>query len=237
MGWRGVCLQSNGITPLILSDLANVRSLAPDLLIIEATCLGQLLAGRHPGGGRGRGGGVAELHAQWRDDPGAGAELDSAGAASGAASGWPDHDRFSRETAHPVVQGLGEDAFRFWRGDNYVSLHPIQKPDTGGFRILADAGDARGLERVLMLELLGGRGRCVMSQLLLSDKLGQEPLAGLMLKRLIEYAASEPASSTQLGVVDADGSMQQDLDALGADYVDLTGQLGTADLSGLAVFW
>ena len=86
-----------------------------------------------------------------------------------------------------------------------------------------------------MLELLGGQGRCVMSQLLISDKLGQEPLAGLMLKRLIEYAASEPASSTQVGVVDADGSTQRDLDALGADDVDLTGQLGIADLAGLAV--
>ena len=44
-----------------------------------------------------------------------------------------------------------------------------------------------------------------MSQLLISDKLGQDPLAGQMLSA-IEYPPANRRSSTQVGVVDADGS-------------------------------
>ena len=114
-------LQSNGVTPLILSDLANVRSIAPDLLIIEAHALDNYSLGGMPVVG----GGVAAELQNFMGGGGTILVLEQNSTPQGLLPvqflDGPTTIGFVRESGHPVVQGLGEDAFRFWRGDNYVA--------------------------------------------------------------------------------------------------------------------
>ena len=86
-------LQSNGVTPLILSDLANVRSVAPDLLIIEAHALDDYSLGGMPVVG----GGVAAELQNFMRSGGTILVLEQNAIPQGLLPvqlGWPDHDRF-----------------------------------------------------------------------------------------------------------------------------------------------
>jgi hypothetical protein len=224
-------LRGAGIEPLILDDLARTPDVDAGVVIVGAHALDAYELGGVPMVA----GGPAAALLDYLRQGGALLVLEQDAIPSGLLP-VQTHDAaitmgFIREPGHPVLQGLREDSFRFWRGDHLVAGHTIARPDQGGFRVLVDAGGPNGLEHVLLLELLHGDGCCVMSQLPLTGKLGREPLAGLTLARLIEYAAADPDPRTTVGVVDADGSIPADLSALGVDYVDLTGRLGGADLS------
>jgi hypothetical protein len=228
-------LQQSGVTPLPLADLALVGSLNPTLLIIDAHALDSYSLSSTPTVG----GGVAAALQNYMRSGGSIIVLEQNALPAGLfpvqLTSAPTTIGFMRETTHPALTGLRSDAMQFWRGDNYVSQKVLGKPSTGGFRVLVDAGDRRGLERALVLELLQGQGRCILSQALVSGKKASEPMAGELLARLIRYAATASAQRSQVGVVDADGSIAADLDALGADYRNLTGQLATASLAGLSL--
>jgi len=141
---------------------------------------------------------------------------------------------FKRAGRQTLLKGLPDDAFKFWRGDNLVARRALARPRGGGFRVFADAGSAGGLDRVLLMEVPHGRGRFILSQLLIGEKLDSEPVAREMLARLVRYAAEPAAQRRPIGLVPGRMRLDVDLRAVGALFDELAGPPDGTDLSRYA---
>lgn len=140
---------------------------------------------------------------------------------------------FARSHEPMFMAGLGEHAFRFWRGDHVVARKTIVKPAGGRFRTVVDSGGPQGLVYLPLLELPDGRGRYLLSQLLVGEKLDREPVARIVLENLIRRAAQKLAPPRPLGVVQGPTPIKASLDELDACYEDLAGRLAEAQLDGV----
>jgi hypothetical protein len=223
-------LRRGGLEPMLLNGLDEVGTVDADLLVVGAHALD---GAESPSEAAERslnafltGGGT--LLAFEQDAPPAGllpVEVTDRPATMGFAH---------PELGGPLI-GLPEGAFRFWRGDNMVARRSLSRPRGGGFRVFVDAGGPEGLERVLLLEVLRGRGRFILCQMLIAEKLGREPMADLMLEKLVNYAAGSIPERRPAGLVRGQRALEEDLRSVGAAFEDLTGRLATADLSPYAV--
>ncbi|HUT92815.1 MAG TPA: carbohydrate-binding domain-containing protein [Thermoguttaceae bacterium] len=135
----------------------------------------------------------------------------------------------------PLTTDAWETPFRFWRGDHVVARKTISKPSHGRFRALVDSGGPEGLVYVAVLELLEGRGRYLLSQLAIGEKLADEPAAQRTLQCLLRHAASPPEPPSRLAVVQEKlplAGRLRDLDAL---FTDVSGRLDRAELVDFGV--
>ncbi|HEY5481772.1 MAG TPA: carbohydrate-binding domain-containing protein, partial [Verrucomicrobiae bacterium] len=90
---------------------------------------------------------------------------------------------------HPVMQGVAAADLRWWAGDHRVVLKSIQLPSRYNVRALASVGSHQGLNLAAAAEVPLGSGGILCSQWLLTQRFDQEPLAGLLLQRLLNYCA------------------------------------------------
>ncbi|MBN1863606.1 MAG: hypothetical protein JW808_01760 [Victivallales bacterium] len=95
----------------------------------------------------------------------------------------------------PLFKGLKGDDFKFWRGDreklldwNVVSLNNYLIPCSGNFVPLLMAGGPDGLVYSPMIEFFIGKGSIIGCQVLLTEKLGREPVADILFRNLLSYA-------------------------------------------------
>lgn len=142
---------------------------------------------------------------------------------------------FRRSQDKALMAGLGEHDFRFWRGDHVVARKTIRKPAGGRFRALVDSGGPEGLVYLPWMEILSGRGRYLLCQLAVGEKLGQEPVAQRVLENLLAAAATPGAEACRLAVVQDKLSMSQALTEIDAKSTDLSGRLAEADLTPFQV--
>ncbi len=229
-------LRRGGVEPVVIGDLADAGASGARVLIIGPHALDGL-AGREEmpvvGGGAHAaladfvaGGGTVLVLEQDRYP----ADMLPARLEERAAT-----IAFLRSRAGGVMDGLPDDAFKFWRDDNFVARRLIAKPREGAFRVFVDAGGPQGLEAALLVEMLHGKGRYILSQLLIGEKLGLEPMAQLMFERLVGHAWREQPVRRRLGLVRGTLALDEGLNGVGAECDDLTGRLSTADLSGYSV--
>jgi hypothetical protein len=90
---------------------------------------------------------------------------------------------------HPVVQGITASDLRWWSPDHRVVANCLVSPSRGNVRVVAGVGSRKGLESAAALELPLGNGGIVCSQWLLAERFESEPMAGLLLQRLLNYCA------------------------------------------------
>jgi hypothetical protein len=135
---------------------------------------------------------------------------------------------------HPVLAGVDPDGrdLCWWRGDHLVARGLFRKPQTGGFRILAEAGGRGGLLWTPLMELPDGRGWWVLSQYLLDEKLETEPMARQLVRNVLSYAAAcrAPAEVRVAAVVSP--AFAGYLDGLGLTADDLDGGVTPEQLGG-----
>ncbi|MHC4592439.1 MAG: hypothetical protein ACYS8L_07070, partial [Planctomycetota bacterium] len=229
-------LRSGGVEPLVLDELADLEGTDIQVLVVGAHALDAPPAEREApvvGGGLlpplaafAEGGGTVLVFEQERPPQ---------GMVPAEFGGHPATMAFRRCTAGGLLDGVDEDAFKFWRGDHLVTHNAMVRPREGAFRVFVDAGGPDGLDKALVLEVPWGDGRYLMSQLLIGEKLGREPMADLMFERLVNYAGSAPAPRRPAGLVRGERLLDKDLSAVGAQFDDLTGALAAAELSGYEV--
>lgn len=142
---------------------------------------------------------------------------------------------FPRAKDEVLFAGLIEDDFRFWRGDHVVARKTLAKPQQGRFRVLVDSGGPKGLVYLPMLEVLDGRGRYLLSQMVVGEKLATEPVAQALLENLIRYAVSRKTAPVKLALVQDKLPLGEKLEAIGAVYANLSGKLSNSDLGSFGV--
>ena len=129
---------------------------------------------------------------------------------------------FPRRPSHPVLEGIDDGELRFWAPDHMIIDNPLTKPDVGLYKVLIDAGSARGLQYVGLLELEIGSGTILLSQLELLPKLDQEPAARKLLQRILGYlAAYQPQLERPLRLLSATPEEERAFRAIGFDLEDV----------------
>lgn len=124
---------------------------------------------------------------------------------------------FIRAAHHPVMAGLLDRDLQFWFPDHLVSSGDLLKPTAGDFTTLCDTalGQA-GQDYVQLLDWRVGAGRFVFCQLDLASRLGQQPVADMLLQRLATWAATDRHGHRPAVVVaDAESSVRRALRAAG----------------------
>jgi hypothetical protein len=228
-------LRSGGLEPVRIADLAELPGSGAGLLIIGAHALDQMPdEDRLPVSG----GDLPPPLADFVREGGVVLTLEQASVPRrmlpAELSGPAATMAFKRSPYGGLLEGLDEDAFKFWRGDHLVTRCALARPREGAFRIFVDAGGPDGLDKVLLLEVPWGAGRYIMSQLLIGQKLGREPVADLLFERLVNYGARAAAPSLPAGLVCGERALDRDLRAVGARFEDLGGRLADADLGEYA---
>ena len=137
---------------------------------------------------------------------------------------------FVRDKRHPIVRGLADDAFKFWRGDHVVVRGEIARPLACNYRVVVDCGSAQGLASSGLLELYEGDGLYLLSQLAIAQKFEAEPMARVLLARLLARAQTYEAHFRPAAVATDRGAFGQLLASLGVCADDVTGRLGEVNL-------
>jgi hypothetical protein len=91
---------------------------------------------------------------------------------------------------HPVTSDLTSADLRWWADDHRLVTQALAMPASGNFRVLASVGSRSGLEYAAALEVPLDAGGLLCSQWLLTERFDLEPLAGVLLQRLLDYCAS-----------------------------------------------
>ncbi|HLZ55057.1 MAG TPA: carbohydrate-binding domain-containing protein, partial [Verrucomicrobiae bacterium] len=91
---------------------------------------------------------------------------------------------------HPVTADLTADDLRWWAGDNRVVVESLNLPSSGNFRALASVGSTSGLAYAAAVEVPQGSGGVLCSQWPLTARFDTEPLAGVLLQRLLNFCGS-----------------------------------------------
>jgi len=225
-------LRRGGVEPVALGDLGNIAQPGVQTLIVAAHALDGLAGqdetpivggGTHEAIGQFVEGGGTVLVLEQNKYP---ADMLPASLSDRAAT-----IAFKRSEAGGVLSGIEDDGLKFWRGDDLVGRRILSRPRDGGFRVFVDTGGPSGLDGVLLMEVLQGKGCYVLSQLLIAEKLGREPVAQAMLENLVGYALTPQPSRRPIGLVRGAAKLDEDLRAVGAEFDDLTGRLSAADLS------
>ncbi len=139
---------------------------------------------------------------------------------------------FPRAADHPIVAGLSPEHLRWWRGSNLVTAGNLPKPSRGNFRVLIDVGSQNGLDHAAIIEIPRERGGFICSQMLLTTKSHIEPMAGILLQRILDYCSMPKPQLRHAGLVtEADSQAARALSRLGLLYENLSGRLASHDLT------
>lgn len=91
---------------------------------------------------------------------------------------------------HPILKGMSNDDFRWWRGDYIVSEYEPIRPNQAGMSPLVVTGSAMGVSHAPLVEVRQGKGVWLICQLKVVSKFDTEPMAQILLQRMLNYLAS-----------------------------------------------
>ena len=95
---------------------------------------------------------------------------------------------FPRSPANPVLRELAEGDFSFWSDRHILARTSLTEPASGNFVPIIDCSDGKGLVNSLLMEIPSGSGAYILSTIDFHALYGSEPLADLLLARLLEHA-------------------------------------------------
>jgi hypothetical protein len=110
---------------------------------------------------------------------------------------------FAQYRSHPILRGVNPGDLRWWRGDNLVSRQEVPRV-AGAGKALVVSGSGEGISHTPLLEMPQGRGVWLVCGLRVLEKFQAEPMARLLLERMLDYAQKyrAPGGTTRLLVSD-----------------------------------
>jgi hypothetical protein len=150
---------------------------------------------------------------------------------------------FPAAAGHPLLEGLGPEDLKWWPDDHLVARANLRRPTRGNCRTIIQTGgliadSARplaGMEWSPLLEVRHGRGRYLLCQIDLPEKVSRSPVARVLAENLFRYAAHAARETLKPGgLLSVSGELRQTLEYVGAETVPLDGELSRAALGPLA---
>jgi hypothetical protein len=127
---------------------------------------------------------------------------------------------------------FGQGRFWHWSNKGMVATFCYQKPQLGNFRVLLSSGF--DMLYTPLVEFRSGKGCVLFSQLDLVDHVGVEPVATLLMRRMIEaYGSRGRVAPASMGCVGEKARIL--LDELGVEYLPgLVGPVSVLDLGDVS---
>ncbi|WPJ95621.1 glycoside hydrolase family 2 TIM barrel-domain containing protein [Coraliomargarita algicola] len=125
-----------------------------------------------------------------------------------------------RSFDHPIIQGMDDAQFSYWRPNHLVSIKTFRKPATGRYAAILDSGGLYGLNWSPLVEVPMERGLFLLSSLDLVNRSDVEPAAAHLLGNMLRYAMDwQPVLSQPLRLLDDNHTaLRAALDAAGVVY-------------------
>ncbi len=137
---------------------------------------------------------------------------------------------FAQMPDHPLLRGLRPEDLKWWRPDNRLTEAEPLRPTTGAFQAVVVSGGPQGINCAPLLERPVGQGVVILCQLKVSERLGVEPAAGLLLQNALDTLAAYQPPATRTALFCPTQATRDCLDAVGLAYRDLTAHPAPADL-------
>jgi hypothetical protein len=133
---------------------------------------------------------------------------------------------------HPITSDISSNDLRWWADDHRLVVNCLSMPARGNFRALASVGLHNGMEYAAVVEAPIGKGGVLSSQWFLTRRFDIEPLAGVLLQRILNYCTSStghlvPRPSAILAETNS-GALAR-LTELGLQAENLSGRLTNCD--------
>ncbi len=129
---------------------------------------------------------------------------------------------FAQMPEHPLLRGVRAGDLKWWRPDNLVTSPEPLRPVQGAFKAVVVSGSRSGLAHAPLLELPCGQGTLVLSQMKTIERLGIEPVAGLLLQNALDYLAAYQPEMRRTAVFCSNPATREYLDGIGLAGVDIT---------------
>ncbi|MBN2351958.1 MAG: hypothetical protein JXD23_05260 [Spirochaetales bacterium] len=139
---------------------------------------------------------------------------------------------------HPLLEGLGADDLKFWRGDHYVSRREIRRPGRFGARAIAVSGGIEAEDQAPIVEAPVGRGLVVFCQALTGTKYDSEPAARRLVANAVDYLSRyKPPAGNVLAIIGEPGGdeFRRRLDDLGLFHFEPEKAVTMAEVNGAAL--
>ncbi|MEW6380582.1 MAG: glycoside hydrolase family 2 TIM barrel-domain containing protein [bacterium] len=99
---------------------------------------------------------------------------------------------FPGRCGHPLLnEEMTAENLRFWGSDNFISRYDLNLPESGNYRSIVDSGGMGGLIYSPLLEITRQEGAMIFCQMLAIKKWEPEPMARVLLKNILSYAAEK----------------------------------------------
>ncbi len=213
-------LRSGGVEPTVLSAPAQIAGCGADVLVVEAHALDGVPAADMPVVGSKSGGPLVDFALAGGRVVVLEQDAYPPGMVPARLTGRATNVVFARSQLGRWLSDRQEGWFQFWRGDNLVSHNTIAKPSQGSFCVGVDAGGSGGLEDALLVAMPFGSGGITLCQLAVSEKLGTEPAAAMVLEGLVRQAVSATIEGRPVALLDMGPDVQAELAALGVVGLD-----------------
>ncbi len=118
---------------------------------------------------------------------------------------------------HPITKGLTIDDLRWWRGDYTVSHCEPVRPVHAGMLPLIVTGSAEGVSHSPLVEVRQGKGVWLICQMKVVSKFDSEPMAKVLLQRMLNYLANYKPPQGEVVCVGSE-SFRDQLDRLRLDW-------------------
>ncbi len=118
---------------------------------------------------------------------------------------------------HPILKGMSNDDFRWWRGDHIVSEYEPVRPNQAGMLPLVVTGSAMGVSHAPLVEVRQGEGVWLICQLKVVSKFETEPVARILLQRMLHYLANYRPPQTEI-LCFSPASLREQLERLRVDW-------------------
>jgi beta-galactosidase len=140
-----------------------------------------------------------------------------------ATSATAGHVAFAEDLNHPAFRGLKQKDFSAWGPDHAVYRNIYVKPVRGA-KSLVQAGPR--LVNSALVEVPVGSGLMLLSQLVVGEKLNQNPVAQQLLLNLIRYGGTyKQEFRSVMAALGNDAQLTKAMDAIGVQYTKTAGPL------------
>ncbi|MFG0248876.1 MAG: glycoside hydrolase family 2 protein [Phycisphaeraceae bacterium JB051] len=122
---------------------------------------------------------------------------------------------------HPVISAFGDEQFSYWKPNHIGTKFNFTKLSVGGIRYLLHSGGLGGMSWSPLVEVPQNKGTILLCQMQVIDAAKVEPMAGALLKSMIQYALDYTTPETKpLRVLANSDSVTQVLKAAGVSFTN-----------------
>lgn len=136
---------------------------------------------------------------------------------------------FPQMPSHPILTGITREDLRWWRGDHIVSANEPTRPQSGAMLPLVVTGSEQGISHSPLMEVPQGKGVWLICQLKVASKLDREPMARVLLDRMLAYLDTY-SSSTCRTFCQVSPGLREQLESLGVQLDGAPSRLGPSSL-------